>query len=160
VIGTSAKPLHLTPSSGKFKIQIMKKTLFLALVISLVIVSCTKDNTDNTIGWVGTYTSSVNRLTEINRVVISRVDNNTLQVQLQFDTLSYVWTIATAQKAAIVNSATLAINENDTIAGCRDSTFNFVASGALSGNNLIMTGSATNIATPADVKGFYFSGSK
>lgn len=138
----------------------MKKTLFLALVISLVIVSCTKDNTDNTIGWVGTYTSSVSRLTDINRVVISKVDNNTLQVQLQRDTLTYVATIATAKKAIIVNSTTFAINENDTILNTNDSTFNFVATGALSGNNLIMTGSATNIATPADVKGFYFSGSK
>ncbi len=140
----------------------MKKTIFSALIISLLIAACSKNNndTDNTIGWTGTYSNGLNPHGGINRVVISKVDNNDLQVQLQYDTASYILTIATVRKAPVVSSTTFAVNENDTIAGIRDSTFNFVASGALSGNNLILSGSATNISSPADVKNFYFSGSK
>ena len=140
----------------------MKKTIFSALIISLLIAACSKNNndTDNTIGWTGTYSNGLNPHGGINRVVISKEDNNDLQVQLQYDTASYILTIATVRKAPVVSSTTFAVNENDTIAGIRDSTFNFVASGALSGNNLILSGSATNISSPADVKNFYFSGSK
>ena len=136
--------------------SVLSVTLFFVLIIA----SCTKDNTDNTISWTGTYNSSASPRAGINRVVISKVDNNSLQVLLQQDTLTYVQTVATVRKASIVNSTTFAVNETDTIAGTRDSTFNIVGTGALNGNILILSGSATNIATPSDVKQFYFSGSK
>jgi len=139
----------------------MNKTISLALIISFLTASCSKtSNTDNTIGWTGTYSNALNPHAGINRVVVSKVDNNDLQVQIQFDSASYLNTVATFRKAAIVNSTTIAVNENDTIIGISDSTFNFVATGALSGNNLILSGSATNTAAPADVKNFYFSGTK
>lgn len=140
----------------------MTKTI-LSFLFIVLIAGCSKNstsNTDNTIGWTGTYSNSLNPRAGINRVVISKVDNNDLQVQIQLDTTIYISTIATFRKATIVNSSTFAVNENDTIFGISDSTFNFVASGALSGNNLILSGSATNIARTTDVKNFYFSGSK
>lgn len=139
----------------------MKKSVFAIIVIS-VLASCSKNsnNTDNTVAWVGTYSNSLNPTAGLNRVVISKVDNNDLQVQIQLDTTIYVNTVATFRKATIVNSSTFAVNENDTIIGISDSTFNFVATGALSGNTLILSGSATNIAAPADVKNFYFTGNK
>jgi hypothetical protein len=139
----------------------MKKSVF-ALVMISVLTSCSKNssNTDNTVGWVGTYTNGLNPHGGINRVVISKVDNNDLQVQVQYDTASYITTVATFRKATIVNSTTFAVNENDSLAGISDSTFNFVSTGALSGNSLILSGSATNIAAPADVKNFYFTGNK
>ena len=133
--------------------------MFCAVVL---MVGCSKSSsdTDNTIGWTGTYTNGLNPHSGINRVVISKADNNDLQILLQEDSASYIGTIATIRKAIIVNSSTFAVNENDTITTISDSTFNFVATGALSGNNLIMSGSATNIAKSNDVKNFYFSGSK
>ena len=130
---------------------------------ALVLAGCSKNtgsDTDNTVGWTGTYTNNVNASAGLNRVVISKVDNNDLQVQIQLDTSIYLETVATFRKATIVNSNTFAVNENDTIIGIIDSFFNVVASGALSGNTLILSGSATNIAAPKDVKNFYFSGSK
>jgi hypothetical protein len=142
----------------------MKQSTFaLILLLVLLIAGCSKNSssdTDNTVGWTGTYTNGLTPHGGINRVVISKVDNNDLQVLLQYDTASYIETIATVRKAPVVNSSTFAVNENDTIAGIIDSTFNVVATGALSGNTLILSGSATNIAASADVKNFYFSGSK
>jgi hypothetical protein len=135
----------------------------IVLLLVLMIAGCSKNtssDTDNTVGWVGTYTNGLNPHDGINRVVISKVDNNDLQVQVQYDTANYIVTVATFRKAAIVNSSTFAVNENDSLTDISDSTFNFVSTGALSGSNLIMSGSATNISTPADVKNFYFTGSK
>ena len=140
----------------------MKRSSIVLLVI-LLIAGCSKNantDTDNTVGWIGTYTNNVNASNGLNSVVISKVDNNDLQVLIQLDTSIYHETVATFRKATIVNSNTFAVNENDTIIGISDSTFNFVASGALSGNTLILSGSGTNIAAPKDVKNFYFSGSK
>jgi hypothetical protein len=135
----------------------------IVLLLVLMIAGCSKNtstDTDNTVGWVGTYTNGLNPQRGINRVVISKVDNNDLQVQVQFDTASYIMTVATFRKATIVNSSTFAVNENDSLAGVSDSTFNYVSTGALSGNSLILSGSATNVATPTDVRNFYFTGSK
>lgn len=142
-----------------------KHTFLITLLTILLIAGCSKNsdtnnNTDNTIGWTGTYNNNQNPSAGLNRVVISKVDNNDLQVKIQLDTAIYVQTVATFRKATIVNSNTFAVNENDTIIGINDSTFNFVASGALSGNTLILSGSATNTARPQDVKNFYFSGTK
>ena len=135
----------------------------IAFILLLTIASCSKNSTsdtDNTIGWTGTYTNGLNPHGGINRGVISKVDNNDLQVQVQYDTASFIETVATFRRAVIVNSSTFAVNENDSLAGISDSTFNFVSTGALSGNTLILSGSATNVAAPADVKNFYFTGSK
>lgn len=140
----------------------MNKVLFSSIILLLLIVAgCSKNSssTDNTIGWPGTY-SNANTQKQLNRVVISRVDNNTLQVQLQIDSAAYIVTVATFNKATAINSSTMAVNENTGIIGITDSTFQFVATGALNGNNLILSGSATNIAAPADVKNFYFNGNK
>ena len=138
----------------------MKKVLFSMLTMILLLSACSKDNTDNTVGWIGTYSNGTNTRTQINRVVISKVDNNTLQVQAQIDSASFLFTVATFQKAISINGSTMAINENGPIAGIADSTFHFVGSGALSGNSLIFSGSATNTVSTADVKYFYFTGSK
>jgi hypothetical protein len=70
-----------------------------------------------------------------------------------------VYTIATFQ-ATVLNSSTIAVNQNGAINNIVDSTFHFVASGALSGTNLIVSGSATNTTNAADVKYFYFSGTR
>ena len=126
----------------------------------LLLAACSKDNTDNTVGWVGTYSNQTNTRSQINRVVISKVDNNTLQVQAQIDSASLIFTVATFQKAIAINSTTMAINENGPITTIADSTFHFVGSGALSGNSLIFSGSATNTVNAADVKYFYFTGNK
>jgi hypothetical protein len=138
----------------------MKKALFPILAMILLLAACSKDNTDNTLGWVGTYSNHTNTRSQINRVVISKVDNNTLQVQAQIDSASLIFTVATFQKAIAINSTTMAINENGPITTITDSTFHFVGSAALSGNSLIFSGSATNIVSPADVKYFYFTGTK
>jgi hypothetical protein len=140
----------------------MMRGNIVVIAMLLLFASCSKNtsSTDNTIGWTGTYNSATSPHNGINRVVLSKVDNNDLQVQIQIDSAIYVSTIATFKKATIVNSNTFAVNENDTINGISDSTFNFVASGALSGNTLILSGSATNTAISTDVKNFYFSGSR
>jgi hypothetical protein len=155
---------HNLPLETAYKKITMKKTIAALLLILLILASCSKDatttTTDYSSGWVGTYTNSNAPSAGLNHIVISRTGTNTLQVLLQLDTASYIGTVATLTNVAVVNATTIALNENGTLAGITDSTFQFVASGALSGNTLILSGSATNTATPIDVKNFYFTGSK
>jgi hypothetical protein len=142
----------------------MKKSILPIILMLAILAGCSKDattsTTDYSSGWVGTYTNSVHASAGLNHVVISRTGTNTLQVLLQLDTASQIGTVATLSSVAVVNATTIVVNQNGALSGISDSTFQFVASGALSGNTLIMSGSATNIAASADVKNFYFSGSK
>ena len=140
----------------------MTKTILLFVIVILTLAGCSKtsSNTDNTIGWTGTYNgSNLNSRKQINQIVISKVDNSTLQVVANIDSAGIVFTVATLHTNAL-NGSTFAVNENDAINTIPDSTFHFVASGALSGNNLIVSGSATNTVDASDYKFFYFTGSK
>lgn len=140
----------------------MTKTAILSLFAVMILAGCSKNssNTDNTIGWPGTYNAgNLNSRKEINQIVISRVDNSTLQVLANIDSAGIVYTVATLRTGALTAS-TFAVNENDAINTIPDSTFHFVASGAISGNNLIVSGSATNTVDASNYKFFYFTGSK
>ena len=142
----------------------MKKAILpIVLALIILIAGCSKDatsTTDYSSAWVGIYTNSLNPSAGLNHVVISRTGTNTLQVLLQQDTASHIGTVATLTNVTVVNASTIVLNENSTLEGITDSTFQFVASGALNGNTLILSGSATNTAAPRDVKNFYFTGSK
>jgi hypothetical protein len=130
------------------------------LLLSLTVGCSSGSNTDNTAAWLGTYSNGINSHNGVNRISISRIDNNTVKVLAQIDSASTIFTIATFQKGIIVSSSTLAINEETAITTIADSTFHFVLSGSLTANTLIFSGSATNDGNSSDVKNLYFIGSK
>ena len=132
----------------------MKKSIMLGMLISVILMSCSKTKTS---AFTGTYNGSGGSNT-INRVVINTSGSN-LQLQLQVNVSGAYYTFATIQNAVPSSSNTLTVNENGLIFGSTDS-YHFVGSGVLNGNTLTLTGSATNNTNSSDVRAYYFSGSK
>jgi len=131
----------------------MKKSIIIGIIISVILMSCSKSNS----GWAGTYNGSVSGSANINRVIVTQT-GNTLQMQLQTEVSGVYYTYVTIQNATVSgNNAT--INENGLILGYTD-TYHFAGSALLSGNNLTVTGSGTSTTNSSDVKLYYFSGSK
>lgn len=132
----------------------MKKAILFGVLISVMLISCTK----NTSAWLGTYngTGSTNN---INRVVITSASSTSVQMQLQTVILGTYYTYATVQNATLSNNTTASINENGLIAGYTD-TYHFVGTAVLSGNSLTVSGSATSTTNSNDVKLYYFTGNK
>ena len=143
----------------------MKSVFYVFAVAVLFITSCKKSdngtpvnpNTDNTPNWVGTYNGNSGQ--NIQRVIVERVDNVTLKMQLQTPFSSFFVTYATIQKGKIKTSTTLNIDEEGLIAGFSD-VYRFDGSATLSGNKLTISGAATNKSNANDVKPYYFSGGK
>lgn len=139
------------------------RNLLLALIsiTTLTISSCKKDklnpNKDNTTAWVGTYTGNAG--STVNRIIISRVDNVTLRMELQTTSFVGFITYATIQNAKLQTPTTCKIDEEGVIAGF-SGVYKFTGSAALNGNNLTLSGNATNKTDPGDVKLYYFTGSK
>jgi heat shock protein HslJ len=132
----------------------MKKSIICGIVISIILMSCSKATNQ----WVGTYSGSGVTNT-VNRVIIADAGNNTLQLQLQVNYLGAYYTYATVQHAAITAGNTATVNENGLVYGST-STYHFVGTAALSGNNLTVTGIGTSTTDSNDVKRYYFTGSK
>ena len=137
----------------------MKKTVFLAIVISLVIASCSKSN-DLTVNWIGNY-SYTGGVDTINRISVSRVNDNTVQMQLQvsYNNGSTFSTYTTLSKVALSSTTAGSINEYGTIAGYGSNIFHYVGNAALSGNNLTVSATYTDTSTLVS-KPYYFLGTK
>lgn len=133
----------------------MKQSIIIGIIISVILMSCSKTSSG---GWAGTYNGTVSGSSNINRVIISQPSSTSLQMQLQILYAGSYYTYVTIQNAT-VNGNTATINEDGLIAGYTG-TYHFSGSALLNGNNLTVTGSGTNIANSADVKYYYFSGSK
>ena len=132
----------------------MKKSIIIGILLSVILMSCSKTNTS----WTGTYNGTVSGSNNINRVIITQLTGTTLQIQLQVETSGTYYTYVTIQDA-IISGSTATINENGVILGYTG-TYHFAGSAVLSVNNLTVSGSGTNTANSSDVQYYYFSGSK
>ena len=132
----------------------MRKAIICGILISVILMSCSK----STSPWVGTYTGAGTTNT-VNRVLVNSSGASTLQLQLQVLVSGVYYTYATIQNATITSGSSLTVNENGLIFGSND-TYHFIGSGALNGNNLTLSGSATSTTNSSDVKLYYFTGSK
>jgi heat shock protein HslJ len=131
----------------------MKKSIIIGILLSVILMSCSKTNST----WSGTYNGTVSGSANINRVVLTQTGNN-LQMLLQIESSGTYYTFVTIQNATISgNIAT--INEDGLIYG-QTATYHFTGSAQLSGNNLVVNGSGTNTTNSTDVRQYYFSGSK
>jgi|GEM_PF-2732231 len=140
----------------------MKKTFFLSAILLLLIASCSKTQTnDLTANWIGNYSLTGSNDT-VNRVSVAKVNDNTVQMQLQisynggtsfntYTTLSPV-TLSTATSGSFI--------EYGQIAGSPD-IFNFVGTTTLNGNDLIVSATYTDTSVHLSIiRYYYFSGSK
>ncbi len=134
----------------------MRKSIFFGVLISVMLISCSKTSTPS--GWAGTY-NATSATGAINRVIVAQASATTLQVQLQTLSNGIYYTYVTLQSVAVNSPAAATVNENGLIAGFSD-VYHFTGSILLSGNNITLSGDATSTTNASDVKPYYFTGSK
>jgi heat shock protein HslJ len=146
----------------------MRNIIAIFLVTALVaITACSKSNVgaplnpngDNTTAWIGTYTGSVGGTNTVNRVIVSKTNNSSVNIQLQTNVLGGYYTYATIVSAGLTTTTNATINEDGLIAGYTD-IYHFAGSAVLNGNTLTISGSAANKNNSSDVKAYYFNGTK
>ncbi|MBS1595034.1 MAG: hypothetical protein JST90_12000 [Bacteroidetes bacterium] len=133
----------------------MRLSIIVGVLMSVMLMSCSK--TDNTTNWVGIYTGSAGSV--INRVLVTKVDNSTVKMELQTQVSGTYYTYVTMYNVKISSSTTANVNENGAILGYTD-TYHFVGTGALSGTTLTLAGSGTSTTNSSDVKYYAFTGSR
>lgn len=106
-------------------------------VLAVALSSCQKDWADN---WVGTYDSSTSSTYE--RIVVTRVNNKTLKMELQAVFLGAYYTRATIGNAKLGSENSATIDEDGTIYAT-SGTWHFAGSAQLDGDRLILVGTAT-----------------
>jgi hypothetical protein len=130
------------------------------MVIAAVITglgACEK-KADNTTAWVGTYNG--NGTDSINKVVVSKVNNNTLAIQLVAHTDSAVYTFGMLQNVTVQSPTAIAINENDSLYPFGGDYYNITGNGTLNGNTLTLNDTAKNTVSANPRIIFSFTGSK
>ena len=130
------------------------KILFIALVLITSLSSCKKDWATS---WIGTYNGSITGTNNVSRVVVTRVNDNTIKIELQSNVLGSYYTYATIGNGNLSAANSVGINEDGTVYGY-SGTYHFSGGGSLNGNALTLTGSATQ--TGQSTLYYAFSGSK
>ncbi len=132
-----------------------KRNSFLGILTVLLITtlsSCQKDWAEQ---WIGTYTGTAGSNT-FNRVVVSKVNNKTIKMELQTLVLGSPYTYATIGNGKLNSETTVSISEDGTVAGY-SGTYTFTGGGTLNGNTLTLSGAA---AQPGATLYYTFTGSK
>lgn len=133
----------------------MKSRLIVATVFLVTLFTgCQKDWAED---WIGTYTGTAG--STVNRIVVSKVNNKTLKMELQTIYLGSYVTFATVADAKLSNETTATVSEDGMIVGYSDS-YHFSGSATRSGNSISLTGQAQNRSNSSDVKYYVFTGSK
>ena len=128
------------------------KLLLLAIVFTMALSSCQKDLATD---WIGTYTGVSG--STFSRVVITKIDDKTIKLDLQTNILSAYYTYATVANGKLSSSTLLVVNEDGTIANS-SGTWHFSGAGNRDGNTLTLNGSATQ--TGQTTQNYTFTGSK
>ena len=129
------------------------KLILIAIVLIAALPSCQKDLATN---WTGTYNGTVGISNTFSRVVVTKVNNTTIKMELQSGALGTYYTYATVGNGK-VTSNTVTINEDGSVYGYTG-TYHFSGGGTLNGNTLTVTGQATQ--TGATTLLYTFTGSK
>ncbi len=93
-------------------------------------------------GWLGTYNGSTTGGNNVNRVVINRVNENTVKMELQTNVLGSYYTYATIGNGNLASVTTVSISEDGTVTSY-SGNYRFTGGGTLNGNALTLTGAAT-----------------
>ena len=130
------------------------KLTLIAAVFILALSSCKKDLAT---AWIGTYNGSTSGGNNVSRVVITKVNDNTIKIELQTNVLGAYYTYATIVNGSLTSANAVGINEDGTVY-VYTGTWHFSGGGSLSVNALTLNGSATQ--TGQSTLYYAFSGSK
>lgn len=130
------------------------KLLILSAVFAFALSSCQKDLA---VDWAGTYTGISG--STFSQVVITKVDKNTIRLDLKTSYLGSTVTYATVANGTLTSATVLSVNEDGTLLGSSD-PFHFTGAGSLSNNTLTLSGQAQNKNNASDIRTYTFSGSK
>ncbi len=132
------------------------KVIFIALLFATALSSCKKDLATD---WVGTYTGVAGSST-VNRVVVTKVNDETIKMELQTLVLGTYYTFATVANGKLGNASTVNISEDGTISSSPGNVYHFSGSGTRNGNNLVLAGQAQNKNNSSDIQYYTFNGNK
>ncbi len=130
------------------------KLIILSAVFAFALSSCKKDLAT---AWVGTYNGTTGGSNNLNRVVITKVNDNTIKMELQASVGSLYYTYATIGNGNLASATTVSISEDGTVTSY-SGTYRFTGGGTLNGNTLTLSGAATQ--TGQSTLYYAFSGSK
>ncbi len=130
-----------------------RKIWIIAILGFVFLAGCRKASEE----WVGVYTGTAGN--DINQVIVSRVDNRTLRMELKVYAFGSYYTYTTLYNAKITTPKAITVNEDGAIA-LQTGTYHFAGSGTRDRNSITLSGTATNKSNPSDVKSYYFTGSK
>lgn len=133
----------------------MRLSIILGVLMSVMLMSCSKTN-DQTTPWVGVYTGSAG--STFTRVLVTKVNDNTVKMELDATYLGAFIPYATLQKVAVNSAITSTINEDGQLIGS-DTTYHYQGTAGLSGSTLTISGTYTNTVSNVS-RPYYFSGSK
>jgi len=132
------------------------RLVLLGSLVFIAIAGC-----KNTIGgsnWVGTYTSTTT-IDSINQVVVTQYGTNIIDLQLQAHYGDSLFTFATLERVPVQTPTTITINNERTVGGYKGQ-FQFTGTGMLTGDSLILSGTATSVDSGGPVIPFQFTGTK
>lgn len=140
----------------------MRKSIIIGILITMTLISCTKSsslnpNTDNTTGWIGTYTDPT--YGAVNKIVVTKTSNTSIQMLLLVNNYSTGYDTFTMLKNVQLKSTTTAsITSNSIVSDTATCSF----SGYTSINADTLTASATgiNVDNKYDQHVFFFVGHK
>ncbi len=113
------------------------KLLIIATLFVFALSSCQKDLATD---WMGTYTGVSGSF--FNRVVITKVSDKVIKLELQSNLLGSYSTYATVANGKLKSTSSLVVDEDGTIVGL-PGTWHFAGAGNRDGNELILNGTAT-----------------
>lgn len=132
------------------------RVLLIGLLLTGILSSCKKDLATD---WVGTYTGVAGNST-VNRVVVSKVNDETIKMELQTLVLGTYYTYATVANGKLANANTVNISEDGTVSSSPGNVYHFSGAGTRNGNNLVLSGMAQNKNNASDILYYTFNGNK
>ncbi|MFI4963455.1 MAG: hypothetical protein ACHP6H_06330 [Legionellales bacterium] len=126
--------------------------LIIVAVAGLLFSGCNKDNASK---WVGTYMGTNG--TNVNQIVITEVDKNTISIQLQTPYGGTFVTFVTIKAAKLTDATDAAIDEYGNILPDTVTSYHFTGTANLNGNTITFAGQGVNGNV---TKTYAFTGSK
>lgn len=117
------------------KIRLVISSISALFILSLT--SCQKDWAEQ---WIGTYNGTAG--STFNSIVVTKVNNKTIKMELRTIVLGQPYTYATIGNGKLNSESSVSINESGTIAGY-SGTYTFTGGGTINGNTLTLSGAAT-----------------
>lgn len=125
------------------------KMLFIAVVLMASLSSCKKDLATD---WIGTYDGTTGS-GNVQRVVVTKVNDNTIKLELQTQFLTSYATFATMANAKVSSSTLATVDEDGTVYGYTG-IYRFTGVVSRNGSTLTITNA---MATQAGATTLYYN---